>query len=116
MWALMMMVASVDREELIDEAILRSSSSFALPPWTSSKKPEIWSLDVAPAQPSQMTREKEGGLIDGDAAPSLRRLPPLLPPEWSSAEEEDEDGPDLAKRIRPPTPILHKGRSREAAA
>jgi hypothetical protein len=110
-----MMAASADQEELIDEAILRSSSSFALPPWTSSEKPNIWALVAAPAQPNQMTREVEDGLIVGDAAPPLRRLPPILPPERSNVEEESEDGPDLAQEIRPPNPRLHRGRSRKAA-
>jgi hypothetical protein len=107
-----MMVAAAYPEELIDEAILRSSSPFAHPPWTSSEKPTIWSLVVAPIQPNQMTGEVVDGLIEGDAAPLLRRLPPILPPERSSDEEEDEDGPDLAQEIRPPTPRLHRGRSR----
>jgi hypothetical protein len=50
-----MMAATACPEELIDEAVLRSSSPFALPPWTSSEKTKIWSLVVAPAQPNQTT-------------------------------------------------------------
>jgi hypothetical protein len=50
------------------------------------------------------------GLIVGDATPPLRLLPPLLPPEKSSNEEECKDGPDLARKIQPPTPRLHMGR------
>jgi hypothetical protein len=54
-------------------------------------------------------RGEESGLISGDATPSLRRLPLLLPLEKHINEEEDLDGPDLAKKTPPPTPILHKG-------
>jgi hypothetical protein len=95
--------------ELIGEAILRSSPSFVHPPWMRSEKQKIWALVAAPAQPKQMTKMGRDGLIAGDATPSLRRLPPLLPPEKNSDEEEGLDGPDLAKNIPPPTPILHKG-------
>jgi hypothetical protein len=57
-----------------------------------------------------MTRGGRSGLIAGDATPSLRRLPPLLPPEKNKDEEESLDGLDLAKKIPPPTPKLHKCR------
>jgi hypothetical protein len=106
-----MMTTTACPGELIDEAVLRSSSPFALPPWTSSEKTKIRDSVVAPTQPNQTTGEEADGLIGGDAAPLHRRLPPILPPERSSDEEEDEDGPDLAQEIRPPTPILHRGRS-----
>jgi hypothetical protein len=36
-----MMAATAYPEELIDEAVLRPSSPFALPPWTSSEKTKI---------------------------------------------------------------------------
>jgi hypothetical protein len=103
------MATSVKPEELIGEAILRSSPIFVHPPWMKLEKRKIWTLAAALAQPKQMTRREGSGLIAGDATPPLRRLPPLLPPERSSDEEEDLSGPDLAKKIPPPTPILHKG-------
>jgi hypothetical protein len=56
-----MMAATAYPEELIDEAVLRSSSPFALPPWTSSEKTKIWSLVVAPTPPNQTTGEIEDG-------------------------------------------------------
>jgi hypothetical protein len=104
-----MMAASVNPGELIDEAIPGSSPSFNRPPWTSFQKQRLHRLAAAPTQPDQMTGGEESGLISGDATPSLRRLPLLLPPEKHSNEEEDLDGPDLAKKTPQPTPILHKG-------
>jgi hypothetical protein len=56
-----MMAAAANPKELIDEAILRSSSPFAFPPWRSSEKPKIWGLVVAPTQPNQTT----GEIVDG---------------------------------------------------
>jgi hypothetical protein len=106
------MAASVNPGELIGEAILRSSPSFVHPPWMRSEKRMIWTLVAAPAQRKQMTKRGRSGLIAGDATPSLRRLPPLLPPKTSSDKEESLDGLDLTKKI-PPTPILHKGRQQD---
>jgi hypothetical protein len=110
-----MMADSEGPQELIAAAIFRSSSSFAHPPWMRSEDPEICDLVAAPAQPNQMTKREEEGLIVGDAAPSPLRLPPPLPPERNRIEEEGEDGLDLARKIHPPTPKLHKGKQQQPA-
>jgi hypothetical protein len=107
------MAASVNPGEIIGEAILRSSTSFVHPPWMRSEKRTIWTLVASPAQPKQMTRVGRKGLTAGDATPPLRRLPPPLPPEPNSNEEGSLDELDLAKKIPPPTPILHKGRQQD---
>jgi hypothetical protein len=101
-------------DELIEEAIPGSSSSFDRPPWTSTRKEKIHDLGAAHRHPHQMTGEEGRGLIGGDATPPPRRLPPLLPPEKNSREEESEDGPDLAKGIRSPTRRLHKGKQQRS--
>jgi hypothetical protein len=109
-----MAVSSDPLEELIEEAIFRYSPSSVRPPWTSSEKQTICNLVAAPVQPNQMTRREEEGLIDGDATPPLRHLPPLMSPEKSGNEEEGEDGPDLAEETQPPTPSLHRGRRQDS--
>jgi hypothetical protein len=96
-------------DELIEEAIPGSSSSFDRPQWTSIGKARFHDLVAAHRHPHRMTRGEGEGPIGEDAAPSPRRLPPLLPPEQDSREEESEGGPDLAEGIRPPTRMLHKG-------
>jgi hypothetical protein len=94
-------------DELIEEAIPGSSSSFDRPPWTSTGKEKLHDLVAAHMQPHRMTKEEGEGLIGEDATPPPRRLSPLLPPEKNNHEEEGEDGPDLAMGIRPPTHRLH---------
>jgi hypothetical protein len=112
-----MMATPADQvDELIEEAIRGSSSSFDHPPWTSTGKEKIHDLFAAHQHPDRMTGKEGRGLISEDAAQPPRRLPPLLPPEKSSREEGSEDGPDLARGIRSPTRRLHLGKHQRSTA